>query len=358
MLMDCLSIIQKSYERFTDELHQAAVKERLPVNGSLALTYRCNMACAHCYGVVEPKNKELSTREIFLALDEMADAGCLWLLLTGGEPLMREDFLDIYLYAKRKGFIVTLFSNGTLLNSEVADCLKSYPPFMVEITLYGASRQVYERVTGVIGSYDKCVSGIDLLLDKGIPLKLKTTLTTANKEELADIKAFAKKKTDSVFRYDPVLSPKLNGDRKPCVARISPQEVIVLESVDEKRSKEWFELFQKFGNQGELNKIFNCEAGRTFFHIDPYGQMRMCEMVRQPAYDIFKLGFKKIWDELFMEELALPCEDRHPCKNCRSFVFCDICPGWAQLETGEVKDKVEYLCRLAELRAEAFGVTV
>ena len=356
--MDCSSIPQKNYEKFSGKLHKEAAKKRLSVNGSLAFTYRCNLACSHCYGVVEPGKKELSTHEVFLVLDEMADAGCLWLLLTGGEPLLREDFLDIYFYAKRKGFIVTLFTNGTLLTKEIADTLKSYPPFVVEVTLYGATRQVYERVTGVVGSFDKCVSGIDLLLNRGISLKLKATLTTVNKEELVDIEAFAKKKTNTVFRYDPVLSPKLNGDRKPSAVRISPQDVIALEIANKKRSKEWSKLFQKFGMPGELKKIFNCEAGRTFFHIDPYGQMRMCEMVRQPAYDILKIGFKKIWDGYFLKELALPVESAHPCKNCRSFIFCDICPGWAQLETGRVQDKVENLCSIAELRAEAFGVTV
>ena len=202
--MDCSSIPQKNYEKFSGKLHKEAAKKRLSVNGSLAFTYRCNLACSHCYGVVEPGKKELSTHEVFLVLDEMADAGCLWLLLTGGEPLLREDFLDIYFYAKRKGFIVTLFTNGTLLTKEIADTLKSYPPFVVEVTLYGATRQVYERVTGVVGSFDKCVSGIDLLLNRGISLKLKATLTTVNKEELVDIEAFAKKKTNTVFRYDPV----------------------------------------------------------------------------------------------------------------------------------------------------------
>src|SRR6185503_239215 len=104
---------------------------------------------------------ELTLDEHRRILDQMAAAGCLWLLYTGGEILARRDFLDIYTHAKRNGFLITLFTNGTMITEKVADYLAEWRPFSVEITVYGRTRATYERLTGVPGSYDKCMRGID-----------------------------------------------------------------------------------------------------------------------------------------------------------------------------------------------------
>ena len=108
------------------------------------------------------------------------DEGCRWLLLTGGEPFLRPDFLDIYTNANKKGLLLTLFTNGTLLTPRSADLLAERRPFAIEITLYGATQQTYERITGIPGSYARCRRGIDLLLERNLPLKLKTMVMTLN----------------------------------------------------------------------------------------------------------------------------------------------------------------------------------
>jgi MoaA/NifB/PqqE/SkfB family radical SAM enzyme len=124
----------------------------------MELTFRCNLQCAHCYCNLplndqDAINKELSTEKVCDILDQIADAGCLWLLLTGGEPLVRRDFLEIYTYAKKKGFMISLFTNGTLLTEKMADYLAEYPPFILEITLYGVTKETYESITGLIKTF-------------------------------------------------------------------------------------------------------------------------------------------------------------------------------------------------------------
>ena len=117
-------------------------------------------------------------------IDEIAAAGCLWLLYTGGEVFLRPDFLDIYTRAKGQGLLITLFTNATLITPEIADVLAARPPFSIEVTVYGRSREVYERVTRVPGSYDRCLKGIERLRERGLPLKLKTMALTLNRHEL------------------------------------------------------------------------------------------------------------------------------------------------------------------------------
>ena len=130
---DCIGIPQLGYGEFSERLHRHLEGQRIPISGSLEVTMRCNLRCQHCYIPIEQrashKDQELSQEEIERILDQISDAGCLWLLLTGGEPLLRRDFLDIYIYAKRKGLILTLFTNGTLITPRIAD----YPGRMAPI---------------------------------------------------------------------------------------------------------------------------------------------------------------------------------------------------------------------------------
>ncbi|MGD2024019.1 MAG: radical SAM protein, partial [Desulfobacterales bacterium] len=158
----------KSYTDWSLGIHNLSVKKRVPLTGTIELTRRCNNSCVHCCNNLplhdqSARQNEMSTAEHFRILDEIAAAGCLWILFTGGEILARKDFLDIYTYAKQQGFLITLFTNGILITPDIADYLVELPPFYIEITLYGHSRQTYEKVTGIPGSYDRCMRGIRLL---------------------------------------------------------------------------------------------------------------------------------------------------------------------------------------------------
>ena len=278
------------YSEFGKRLRSRIADQRIPIRGSLELTFRCNLRCAHCYvshGYSNASSKgELSYAEICNVVDQIVDEGCLWLLLTGGEPLLRPDFLDIYTYAKRKGLIVTLFTNGTLMTPHIADYLADLPPHKVEISLYGRTQQTYERVTGIPGSYDRCMRGIDLLLERNIPLDLKTVLITLNQHELDDIRTFTED-LGMTFRFDPMINAGVDDVNDPTVYRLSPEEIVQYDIDDEKRSTE----FQKFcGTMSDLqfdqSSVYVCGAGVTAFNVDPYGKLSTCMMARTPSYDL------------------------------------------------------------------------
>ena len=147
-----------------DALGRVAVERRIPLNGSLAMTHRCQLRCVHCYLGDERYTPPAPAGELPTAfwldlLDQVAAAGCLNLLVTGGEPLLRPDFAAVYEHAIRRGLLVTVFTNGTLVDERVVDLFAEWPPQLVEVSLYGASAPVYERVTGIPGSHGRCLRG-------------------------------------------------------------------------------------------------------------------------------------------------------------------------------------------------------
>ena len=352
--MDCPHIPIIPYSEFSKSIHDRAVAERTPLGGGIELTFRCNLRCAHCYVTHDPKKKEMTYEEVCHILDEISEAGCLWLLITGGEPFVRDDFLDIYTYAKKKGMIITLFTNGTLITPQIADYLKEWPPFAVEITLYGITKETYERVTGVSGSFEYCMKGISFLLERKIPLKVKTMVMTLNQHELWDIKKYAED-LGLEFRFDPILSPRLDGSKAPCKLRISPEEVVELDLADAKRLKEWKEFCDKFWGPALSDRLYTCGAGLNSFHIDPYGELNICIMSRVPSYNLCQGSFREGWYDFIPEIRKQKPKGEYKCAKCDLFSLCSQCPGWAQLETGNPENPVEYLCQVAHLRAKAFG---
>jgi MoaA/NifB/PqqE/SkfB family radical SAM enzyme len=194
-----------NYEDFSLGLHQRVVAQRIPLIGTIEVTRRCPLTCAHCYNNLPmadqgARRSELTYDEHCRILDEITEAGCLWLLYTGGAILARKDFLDIYTYAKQKGLIITLFTNGTLITPRVADYLVQWRPFSVEITLYGRTKETYERLTGIPGSYQRCLQGIRLLMERSLPVKLKTVAVTSNKHEIWDMKRFVEERRTSLVQ--------------------------------------------------------------------------------------------------------------------------------------------------------------
>src|SRR5437764_6068088 len=178
---------------------------------------------------------ELTTDQHRRIADEIVEMGCLWMLYSGGEIFARRDFLDIYKHAKRAGLLITLFTNGVLINEEIADTLLEWRPFAIEITLYGGTRETYEALTRIPGSYDKCVRGIDLLLERGLPLKLKTVAVTLNRHEIPIMKEFAAARGVD-FKFDPMINPRIDCSSSPLAVRLTPADIVALDFEEPKRT--------------------------------------------------------------------------------------------------------------------------
>ena len=357
--MVCPHIPKISYIEFSNWFHGKCGRARIPVTGAVELTSRCNLRCAHCYIRLPADSEEARRAELTLSewrriIDEITAEGCLWLCLTGGEPLLRPDFLEIYTYAKERGHLISVFTNGTLVTPRIADHLAEFSPFVIEISIYGSTRKTYESVTGVPGSYERCRRGIELLRERGIPLKLKTVVMSLNRHELDEMENWAAE-LGLPFHFDPVLIPRLNGSRQPCTLRLTPEEVVALDLANEQRAKEWKELMEtgrKF--PAEPEDLYYCGAGIGSFHLDFRGELFLCLMARSPGYPISSGSFREGWNYLFKARQQKR-QTPSACSRCRLVYLCGQCPGWGLLEHNDPEGKVDYLCQIALLREAAFG---
>jgi radical SAM protein with 4Fe4S-binding SPASM domain len=348
-------------EGFLERLYRHEDVARLPLSGSIEVTSRCNLRCVHCYinksvTDFDASGPEISSQDMKNIIDQIVDEGCLWLLLTGGEPFVRDDFLNEYVYIVKKGVLVTIFTNGTLITPRIADSLAEFSPWLVEITLYGRTQQTFEAVTGVPGSHYRCMRGIELLIQRGIRLGLKSMITTRNRHEIWDMKAYAED-LGVEFRFDAMINARLDGSHKPLEYRISENEAVAFDVADEKRAESMREFFLMPSHwrpaSGE-NHLYQCGAGRNAFHIDSAGRLSVCMMSRRPAWDLRRGSFRDGWQEFIPHILAQKRRVRTRCWDCRLFGFCEQCPGWAQLDTGHPEIPVDYLCKVAHLRAALF----
>lgn len=332
---------------------------RSPFSGSLELTFRCNNDCVHCY-CNTPANdaaeiaKEMDSVIIKDLISQLADESCLWLLLTGGEPLLRPDFGEIYIHAKERGILITLFTNGTLIDERLADFLGEWRPFSCEITLYGATERTYEEITRVRGSYKRCLRGIELLLDRKVPLRLKTMALRRNVHEIPLMKSYAEG-LGLEFRFDPMINARLDMDKTPLSERLDAEDVIRLDREDEKRSAAWKEFCGKNIGNPASDMLYPCSAGLDSFHVDPYGNLSPCIMARRDVYDLRAGTFRDGWSNFLgtLKEKSLSPANR--CRQCGLASICGQCPGWAQVELGDDESPVKYLCEIAHKRAEAFA---
>ncbi len=223
-----------NYGAFSADLHGRQAGKRVPLQVAIEVTRRCPLECLHCYNNLpmddmDARRRELSKEEHFRVLDELVEMGCFWILYTGGEIFARKDFLEIYTYAKKKGFLITLFTNGTIMTEEIADYLAEWPPFAIEITLYGRTRKTYEALTGIPGSYDRCLRGIQLLKERKLPLKLKTVATSINKHEVVAMRRFAEEELGVEFKLDAQINPRIDCSQSPLAVRLKPEEVVALD---------------------------------------------------------------------------------------------------------------------------------
>ena len=350
-----------------EELGRRLRKAPAPLGGGMEVTHRCNLGCVHCYCRCEAGDKraranEMSLTKIRSIIDQAAEMGTFWMLITGGEPLLRPDFLDIYDYVKSKGILPILFTNGTLVTPRIADHLAKYPPLSVEVSIYGWTAATYESITGVPGSHARCMQGIRELVDRGIKVFLKTPIMVQNRHELDNLEHFAES-LGCRFRYDALLNPRLEhmDDRYgPYSYGLSLEDRLEMEFADESRVAAWVSLCERVDAAPPQDTVYTCGAGLFGYFIDANGQMTMCVIGRYPSYDLQEGTFREGWELLRRARQEVTNDEASvECRACELRVLCQQCPARAQLEYGEgaATQRVAWLCELAHMRGERLGIT-
>jgi len=340
---------------------------------TLELTARCNNNCSHCYinlppGDVRARQRELTLDRLMDIADQAVGLGAIWCNITGGEPLLRPDFKEIYLGLKKKGLLVSVMTNATLVNEDHVALFRRYPPRDIEITVYGATKETYEAVSRVPGSFDAFMRGLNLLLDADVKVRLKAMAIHSNLHEIPQIAEFCRSRTKDYYRFDPQLH--LRMDRDPVrndeirKERLTPEEVVALEQSDRERR----EALEKGCNtliNPELrhtgcNHLFHCGAGNGDFVVSPDGRLRLCMSLCHPdcLYDLTAGSLEDAWRS-FIPKVRDMRSNRaaflRTCRVCPIINLCLWCPAHAYLETGSLDGQVDYFCRVAHARAESLG---
>lgn len=353
--MDCAKAERLSNSEYLHRFNMRAAQLRVPLSGSIDLTHRCNLRCVHCYlgpqsDIGKRRGQEMDTDRLLALVDEITAAGCLNLLVTGGDPLIRRDFSSVYHRIKSNGLLVTVFTTGTFIPDEILRLFGDLPPQSVEISLYGATADTYERITGRKGSYEKCISGIHRLLDNKISIKLKTILMTLNQHEFSLIENIAKQ-LGVPFRFDACLFPCFNGERRPLDLRVSPEDAIEKEFSDPQRLRNWRNYHERCrGISVPAGTLYHCGAGLTSFHIDPYGNLMPCLMTTGLKYDLSGGSFLKGWNEVMPRIREIKGRNDYVCNACETRNLCDYCPAFFELENGSDTIPSEYLCAMGKHR--------
>lgn len=345
--------------------------DRKLVSFDLEITARCNNNCRHCYVNLPAQDNKAKSRELTLAeikhiIDQAADLGALWCLITGGEPLLRKDFFDIYLYIKRKGLLVSVFTNATLINDRHINFFEKYPPRDMEVTVYGVTKEAYEHVTRKPGSFEAFTRGLNLLLDNGIKVRLKAMALRSNVAQLPQIAQFCRQRTKDYFRFDPLLHLRFDGNKKRNTGikseRLSPEEIVAIEKADSERSQALEKNCDKFiiselSHTG-CNHLFRCGSGNRNFYVSYDGYFKLCSSLSHPdcVYDLNKGNLADAYQKFVLQVRDMRSqrpEFLQKCRKCAIINLCLWCPAHAHLETGQLDSPVDYFCEVAHAREEA-----
>ena len=356
-------------DTFEKILIRTAYEKKIPLSGSLELTPLCTMDCSMCY--VRLSHEELQKRgtvksaEEWLALaEQMKNAGTLFILLTGGEPLLHPEFRKIYLGLRKMGMIVTLNTNGTLIDEKWANFFFQNPPRRVNISLYGSNELTYEKVCHYKEGYQKTIRAIRLLKDRGIQVKINGSLVKANAGDLEEIVKTAKE-LETAVNVDTYMYPVKKGVKEDEV-RLSPEEAAVRRvqflklylTEEEFRQRSQMEIALGDEPEQEEDSLpgMRCQAGRSSFAVSWDGMMAPCVMLKEVGrIPVQEYGFQRSWQQIV--ERTEQIRSGRICQDCRMRGICQVCAASALHEEGSYWKKPEYICRytkkyLEEMRKE------
>lgn len=335
-----------------------AAAKCVPINGSFELLPLCNLNCKMCYVRLSREEMEkqgrLRTADEWLSIaEQMQKAGTLFLLLTGGEPLIYPDFKKLYLGLKKLGFIISVNTNGTLLNEEWADFFAENKPRRINITLYGSDENAYKNLCNYPGGFEKTMNALKLLKEREVPAKISFSVTRANADMLGDIYRIGKE-LDMLVETDCYMIPALKERHLPISqqSRLEPEKAAAkcLEIMRYDRTpemaKEYIDAVLK-----ETEKVstypdcVSCLAGNCGFTINWKGEMKPCVTFDEPAVSVFEVGFEEAWRQISQRTKEFRLNPK--CVNCNLRVVCPTCVASAFLETGRYDGVPEYLCRFA-----------
>ncbi|WP_426350908.1 radical SAM/SPASM domain-containing protein [Alloiococcus sp. CFN-8] len=333
---------------------------RMPLGGTMELLPLCNMNCKMCYirqtrDQMEARGRMLSCDRWLKIARDAKDNGVLFLLITGGEPLVYPEFQRLYTELMHMGFVITINTNGTLIDEKWADIFGKYPCRRLNITLYGADDTTYERLCGNPKGFSQVMDAVKLLNDRKVPFRFNYSITPDNINQLPQIHEVAEQCHAHLEACSYMFPParKEGYDNEFC--RLSPEEA----------AESLFSAFRGRNPQGDLSiaskntleklkhpvhlssaKGLTCRAGRSGFWMNWKGELLPCGMFHEPRISLLEHSFKDCWEHIVKETSELlKCGE---CESCDKKRICKTCAAACLTETGKIDGKPEYLCKMTE----------
>jgi len=333
---------------------------RIPLEGSIDPTYRCNNNCRHCWLRIPAnspeKENELTFDEIRGIVDEARKMGCRVWKISGGEPMLRPDFIDIFDYITSKSASYSINTNGTLITPKIAKLLKRKGSKMV--ALYGANADIHDNITRTPGSFEALMQGFAYLKETGVGCIVQLIPMRDNYHQYNEMIRLAESLSPHWRVGAPWLYLSANGDseknREIERQRLSPKEVVDLDKPDLSYEESMEEENHNYSHTNEDDRLFApCIATRRDFNIDPYGGMTFCCFIKDPAlsYDLKEGSFKECWEEFIpslSDKIIGGSEYKENCCFCELRNDCRWCPVYGYLEHQRFSAKVDYLCSVAK----------
>lgn len=360
----------RKWESAESSIAVHAAREHIPLGATFEITPFCNLKCKMCYVRLDKHQagligKELTAKQWISIAEETIKLGTLDLLITGGEPLLRKDFPEIYTALCNMGFIVSINTNATLMTEELKDLFCKYPPTSANITLYGASDETYEELCGDASGFERTLRGLDMLSQVPTNLEIRTTFTKNNLHELDDVRAIANRYTNRFAINVQVFKAIRGAVSEADNCRLTPEQALDIErqnllyyknlaskQEDKKNGPAITPRPAEFYGYDIPPAILSCLAAKSMYWITWDGKMIPCGSFSNPYTLPLEEGLNAAWDRLpsLFENLKPP----EMCAGCSIAAEsgCPNCPANLQAETGSLDTIAPYLCEYAKARKQ------
>lgn len=351
-----------------------AWRQNLLFSVLVELTYRCNLDCFFCYNDLGLRGEPMSREQYFRLFADLREMEVMNLTLSGGEPLAHPDFLALGARARELGFVVRIKSNGHALRGELARRVRDeVDPFLIEVSLHGATAATHDRQTRVPGSFDRLLANLAEMRELGLRVKVNSTLTAWNETEIEGMFAI----TDSLglpLQVDPEVTPRDDGDREPLQVAPSREGALRLFRLQFERGRAAEALaapdppgsiprqpeVARGGDDGTMPAPLHkhCGAGSSGIAVDPYGNVYPCVQWRRPVGNLHRQGIGEIWrSSKGLEEvrdLTVRVKETIDAQGEGGYLL-NFCPGTAAVHTGSPFEIYGAAAQRRELLEQVIG---
>ena len=311
----------------------------VPLGVHIDVTWRCDLACVHCY-LEDRKRQELSLEEYEALFDELRELGTLHLLISGGEIFHRPDGLDIIRAARQRRFEVRLITHGGHIDEALADELAALKIACVAMSLYAADAAIHDHITKVPGSWERTTQAARHLAARGVPTVLKCVVMKTNPDVVDSMKALAQELGVGVeFSVD--IKGDNTGSDSLMELNLDPEQKVGVLGC----------IYPALVNRESLAAFsaddYTCMAGNASCYISPDGTVQPCLDWTESAGNIRENKFSELWltAPVFVHARTIRRGSFSGCVDCSNHGHCGLCPARSLRETGSPTGTAPSKCR-------------